>query len=143
MSTIQKFLVKLESSGFLKVTYPNLDLLFLNEQSPLIDSRAFHLFRLIHSIEKQYNPLLPHLLPTLLNSLSYVDFRRKIVSIYDLNHSSARQFLMDFDALLLQIYFSSPEVIALFLPPHTLLSQYISNSSQLDQELYNSLLSGS
>jgi hypothetical protein len=140
MSIIQKFLVKLVSSGFINVTLPNFNLGFLNNQNPSINSRAFHLLRLINNLENQYKPLLPHLLPTLIESSSYDDFRRQIVCVDDLDYYSVRQFLMEFDALLLQIHFSSPTVISRFLPSPRLLSDYISDSSQIDQELYNAIL---
>ena len=143
MSLVQELLVKLASSGFINVTFPNLDLAFLNEENPLINSRAFHVLRLVNNIENQYKSLLPHLLPTLSQSSSYDYFRRQIVCVDIVDLPSARQFLMDFDSLLLQIYFSSPQVISRFLPSHTLLSEYISSSSQRDQELYNILLSDS
>ena len=125
MTTFMKFLTELVSSGFLNVSFPGLDVTFLSEDVNLSNCRTFQLLRLINNLETQYKLILPCLLPILFASISYEDFRRQIADIEDSSELCSRQFLMDFEALLLQIYFSSPIVVAQFLPSPNLLSEYL------------------
>lgn len=143
MTIFLKFLSEFVSSGFLDVSFPDLDITFLSEDVDLDNRRTFQLIRLINNLEAQYKSILPCLLPVLIVSTSYDEFRRQISDIEDGSELCARQFLIDLDALLLQIYFSSPIVVARFLPSSGLLSEYISDSSELDDEMYNRLLSNS
>ena len=130
-----KLLTEVVSSGFLNVAFPDLDVTFLSEDVDLTNCRTFQLIWLINNLETQYKSILPRLLPILFASTSYEDFRRQIADIEDASELCARQFLMDFDALLLQIYFSCPIVVAQFLPSPDLLSEYISDSSELDDDM--------
>ena len=141
MCSLHTFLNELDSSGFLDRAFPLIDFTFLSSESNLPHNRSFHLGRIVNSINSQYSTLIPHLILHLHSSSSYVDFRDRLNRIDQAQHLSVRQFLIDLDALLCQIYFSSPHIISNYLPDSDELSHYVSESSKLDLEFFSKFLS--